>query len=164
MGKGRPATRVELTAERRRALDAVQAGVNAAIQPRLEETHGWDYPTDGTGDCNKFALEKRRELIAQGWPPEALLLTTATTERGEGHLVLVARTDQGDLVLDNRLAPVVDWTVLPYRWISIQSQQSPVQWVSILSRPIVTSDASMVVGPQVSQTPQSQAMPLVSWK
>jgi predicted transglutaminase-like cysteine proteinase len=123
---------VALTSERRQQLDTVQAEVNDSIRPRENPAHVWDYPTDGTGDCNKFALAKRRALIALGWPREALLLTAALTEGGEGHLVLVARTDAGDLVLDNRLAPVVDWTRLPYRWLSRQSERNPALWVSIL--------------------------------
>jgi predicted transglutaminase-like cysteine proteinase len=127
---------VELTASRRQQLDSVQARVNAAITWREDPGHQWDYPADGFGDCNKFALEKRRELIALGWPREALLLTTAVTEHGEGHLVLVARTSEGDLVLDNRLPPVVDWTRLPYRWVSRQSEQSPVTWLEINATPI----------------------------
>lgn len=145
MGKGRQPIKVELTDERLRSLESVQSTINSSIRPREDAAHVWDYPTDGTGDCNKFALAKRRELIAQGWPPEALLLTTAITEGGEWHLVLVVRTDHGDLVLDNRLAPVVDWTSLPYRWVSIQTQASPVQWVSILSAPIATADARAVL-------------------
>ena len=123
---------VALTPERRRQLDAVQAEVNGSIRPRENPAHVWDYPTDGTGDCNKFALAKRRALIALGWPREALLLTAALTEDGEGHLVLVVRTDAGDLVLDNRLAPVVDWTRLPYHWLARQSERNPTLWVSIL--------------------------------
>ena len=123
---------VTLTADRRADLEKTQAETNRAIRPRSDPTHVWDYPTDGTGDCNKFALAKRRALIALGWPREALLLTAALTERGEGHLVLVARTSQGDLVLDNRVAPVVDWSRLPYRWLSRQSERSPTAWLSIV--------------------------------
>jgi len=120
----------------------VQAAINAAIVPRDDPAHRWDYPTDGTGDCNRYALAKRRELIARGWPRETVLLATAITETGEGHLVLVARTVRGDLVLDNRLTPVADWSVLPYRWVSIQSPQSPVPWLSVVNPPIATADAS----------------------
>ncbi len=136
---------VELTDAQRRALETVQYDINTSIRPRIDPTNAWDYPTDGTGDCNKYALSKRRALIAMGWPRNALLLATATTETGEGHLVLVARTDKGDLVLDNRVPHVVDWTTLPYHWISVQSQQSPVRWVSILSEPIATADAGPVM-------------------
>jgi len=145
-----PAT-VELTDERSQAIEAVQASINASITPRVDPAHVWDYSTDGTGDCNKYALTKRRELLAHGFPRGAVLLATATTERGEGHLVVVVRTDRGDLVLDNRVQHVVDWSALPYHWVSVQSQQSPVRWVSILSQPIATADASKVIGSPVVQ-------------
>ena len=133
---------VQLTAARRAELDEVQARVNAAVQYRDDPQHVWDYPVNGTGDCNKYALEKRRELIALGWPRDALLLTTAMTEHDEAHLVLVARTSDGDLVLDSRLAPVVDWTRLPYRWLAQQSPQSPALWVT-LQTGVATADAGV---------------------
>jgi len=152
LGKPQGPGAIELTDETRQALDAVQTRINSAIIPREDPTHVWDYSTDGTGDCNKYALTKRRDLIAQGFPRHALLLATATTERGEGHLVLLVRTSQGDLVLDNRVPHVVDWTALPYRWVSVQSQESPVRWVSILSQPIATADASKAVGAPITQT------------
>src|SRR6516225_8507149 len=136
LSRGQEPTTIELTDERRQAIEAVQTTINASITPRLDPAHVWDYSTDGTGDCNKFALTKRRELIAQGFPKGAVLLATATTERGEGHLVVVVRTDRGDFVLHNRVAHVVDWSSLPYHWVSVQSQQSPVRWLSILSQPI----------------------------
>src|SRR5262249_42215483 len=152
LGGPRDVSAIQLTSATRQALEAVQTRINAAITPRVDPAHVWDYSTDGTGDCNKYALTKRRELIAQGFSREALLLATAKTERGEGHLVLVVRTDQGDLVLDNRVAHVVDWSVLPYHWISIQSPLSPVRWVSILSQPIATADASKLLPPAGTQT------------
>jgi predicted transglutaminase-like cysteine proteinase len=151
LSKSQEPSVLELTDARRRTLEDVQATINAAIKPREDPAHVWDYSTDGTGDCNKYALTKRRELVAQGFPRDTLLLATATTERDEGHLVLVVRTDHGDLVLDNRVSRVVDWSVLPYHWISVQSQQSAVRWVSILSRPIATADASKMIGPLVTQ-------------
>jgi predicted transglutaminase-like cysteine proteinase len=137
---GGPAV-VELDAARRQQLEAVQARVNAAIQWRDDPAHVWDYPTNGAGDCNKFALEKRRELIALGWPAGALLLTTAMTEHDEAHLVLVARTSDGDLVLDSRLAPVVDWTRLPYRWVARQSDANPSLWVDIPPAGVAVAEA-----------------------
>jgi len=125
---------VAMSASRWRQIDEVQGDVNASIRPRKMDPRAWTYATDGAGDCNTFALTKRRELIELGWPAQNLLLVTAVTERGEGHLVLVAHTDQGDLALDNRVTRVVDWSRLPYRWISIQSQESPTKWLSILPR------------------------------
>lgn len=145
LASGREHAVVDLTAERRAQLDAVQARINAAIAPREELGAGWRYATDGYGDCNTYALSKRRALIAMGWPEETLLLATAYTERDEGHLVLIARTNQGDLVLDNRLAPVVDWAALPYHWISMQSQKSPALWVQIVPRNLAKASAKPIL-------------------
>ncbi len=130
-GRTHAARLVAMTTAKWRQIDEVQGEVNAAIRPREMNPRVWDYATNGAGDCNTFALTKRRELIELGWPKEDLLLVTAVTERGEGHLALVAHTDQGDLVLDNRVTHVVDWRRLPYRWISIQSPESPTKWLSI---------------------------------
>jgi len=130
-GRSHATSPVTMSDARWRQIDEVQGDVNASIHPQKMNPMIWTYATDGSGDCNTFALTKRRELIARGWPKENLLLVTAVTERGEWHLVLVAHTDQGDLVLDNRVTHVVDWKRLPYRWISIQSQESPTKWLSI---------------------------------
>src|SRR5690242_10825529 len=97
------AAAAELSQEHWRDLWVIQNKVNREIAPREEPTHVWDYATDGYGDCNKFALAKRRELIERGWPREAVLLATARTETGEGHLVVVAHTTSGDFVLDSRV-------------------------------------------------------------
>jgi len=91
----------------------------------------WQYPTDGAGDCNSYVLAKQQALLALGWPRSALLMAAAWTETHEGHLVLVARTTSGDLVLDNRVPEVVDWKTLPYQWISRQSSSSPMIWLAI---------------------------------
>jgi len=123
---------VDATRDRLDQLDTIQEKVNAAIEPRNDPAHVWDYPVNGTGDCNKYALEKRRELIAFGWPEQSLLLAVVMTETNEEHLVLVARTSRGDMVLDNRTPKVVAWNSLPYRWIELQSAEKSMQWVSVV--------------------------------
>lgn len=132
---------VDLTLDRQVQLEFVQTKVNRLVRPRANPDHVWDYPTDGYGDCNKYAIAKRAELIALGWPREALLLAAAMTETGEGHLVLVVATSKGDLVLDNRQRHTVEWRDLPYRWISRQNPRNLAEWVSIVPPPIVTADA-----------------------
>ena len=122
---------VVLTDAKEQELETVQGEINRAIEPEEDPRHVWDYPVDGRGDCNKYALAKRRALIELGWPREALLLTTAVTEHGEGHLVLIARTSEGDLVLDNRFPTVIDWSRLPYRWVGRQSERRPTIWLSL---------------------------------
>ena len=138
---GQDAARVELTTARQAELREVQAQIKAAIEHREDLSHLWEYARDGHGDCNTFALTKRRALIARGWPEETLLLAAVYTEHNEGHLVLVARTSQGDLVLDNRLPRIVEWTVLPYRWVSMQSQTSPARWLRVTGKSVTTADS-----------------------
>lgn len=122
---------IDLEGDAAQTLERVQEEVDAAVRPRVNTDHHWGYPSNGYGDCNAYALEKKRELIAEGLPRSALLLTAAWTETNEGHLVLVARTDRGDLVLDNRVATVLAWPRLPYRWIARQSEENPAMWVAI---------------------------------
>lgn len=133
---------VALTAERRAQLDRVQAEINWQIKPKEDPSHAWEYASDGYGDCNTYALTKRQALLALGWPEDALLLAAAYDELGEGHLVLVARTNDGDLVLDNRLKPVVAWSALPYRWVAMQSQKSPARWLKVINAPVMMAKAS----------------------
>jgi len=145
---------VELTEERTQQLEFAQAKVNRLVRPRANPDHVWDYPTDGYGDCNNYAIAKRAELIALGWPRAALLLAAATTEDGEGHLVLVVVTSKGDLVLDNRQIHTVEWRDLPYRWLSRQNPRDLAEWVSIVQVPIVTADArSSLVANAARATP-----------
>lgn len=119
---------MELTAARMTELETVQEEVNVDVAPRLSPQHVWDYPVDGEGNCNNYALEKRRELEVMGWPREDLLLAVVMTETNEGHLVLVVRTSEGDLVLDNREGKVTAWNRLPYRWLGVQSVTDLTQW------------------------------------
>ena len=132
---------VSFTPDRRAELEQIQVATNAAIAPRANAAHTWDYARDGGGDCNTYALTKRQALIAQGWPEDSLLLAAAYDELGEGHLVLIARTGDGDFALDNRVDHVVEWSALPYRWISMQSQNSPARWVKIVDKRVMVADA-----------------------
>lgn len=95
----------------------------------------WTYP-NGYGDCEDFALEKRRELMARGWPASTLLMTVVREHDGAGHAVLMVRTDRGDLILDNQDALVKLWKDTPYQYLKRQSQTNSAQWVDIRdSRP-----------------------------
>ncbi|MNL79260.1 hypothetical protein D3C87_2058250 [compost metagenome] len=80
------------------------------------------------GDCEDFALTKRDKLIALGWPARALRVAVAKTSWGEGHAVLVVKTDRGDLVLDNRTNVIKDWRSAGLHWTMIQSAESPKVW------------------------------------
>jgi predicted transglutaminase-like cysteine proteinase len=74
--------RVKLTAKRMLDLVAVNAQVNAAIRPEpnlagLAEEKWLVSPA--SGDCNDYAVTKRHDLIARGWPADSLLLAEVVT-------------------------------------------------------------------------------------
>jgi predicted transglutaminase-like cysteine proteinase len=91
----------------------------------------WDYPADGKGDCEDYALLKRRMLMAEGLPRQALLMTVVKESNGDGHAILTVKTNRGEFVLDNLTDEVKAWNKTPYRFVKRQSEQNPNVWVSI---------------------------------
>lgn len=131
-GTNRP---VRLDHERWQQLVGINQRVNRAVAPVTDlERYGveevWTLPAS-EGDCEDYVLLKRRKLIQAGWPSGALLITVVFDEEGEGHAVLAARTDRGDLILDNKVDAVRPWTETAYRYVKRQSDADPKRWVSI---------------------------------
>jgi predicted transglutaminase-like cysteine proteinase len=128
-------------------LLTVNAGVNQSVVPVSDEdlyqvAEFWTYP-NGYGDCEDIALEKRRELIAAGWPVSTLLMAVVRERNGDGHAVLMVRTDRGDLVLDNQEGTIRVWNETPYHYIKRQSQADAGQWVDMIdSRPVIVAAAN----------------------
>jgi predicted transglutaminase-like cysteine proteinase len=132
----RNAREIVLDAAAFRKISGVNQWVNKSINPIADNDHWsaidrWDYPTDGRGDCEDFALLKRRMLLEEGFPREALLLTVVKQRNGDGHLVLTMRTDRGDYVLDNLTNEIRPWTKAPYRFVKRQAQENQNTWVAI---------------------------------
>ena len=100
----------------------------------------WDYPVDGYGDCEDIQLEKRRLLVERGFPARALRIAMVINPEGEGHAVLVARTDRGDYVLDNRIEEVLPWYRTGYVWVKREGDDAQ-RWVSLggTRAPMVTA-------------------------
>ena len=127
-------TPVALTKARKAELEKVNRGVNRAIKPQ-ENTDGvmaeeW-LVSPREGDCNDYAVTKRHELLARGWPSRSLLLAEVVIASGEHHLILVVRTRENDFVLDN-----LNWNVRPvseigYQWVRAQQTKNPRYWSTI---------------------------------
>lgn len=118
-------------------IQQVNESVNRSIKMRPDaecvgRQEAWGYPTI-CGDCEDLALLKRRLLIERGFAPANLMLAIVRTEEDEGHAVLIVRTTNGDLVLDNRTNAVQFWYERPYTWYRLQSPTNPRYW-----RPVVT--------------------------
>lgn len=101
----------------------------------------WTYP-DGYGDCEDYVLAKRRDLVARGWPPSALLIALVRQQSGNAHAVLVAVTDGGDLVLDNLVANIIDWDRTDYKFVKVQSPATLGEWVDVQDDRVLWADAS----------------------
>jgi predicted transglutaminase-like cysteine proteinase len=129
--------RIELNDMRRSELETVNRTVNSSIRPERNEDglagEKW-LLSPLRGDCNDYAVTKRHQLIARGWPARTVLLSEVVTVSGEHHLVTVVRTNNGDLVLDNLTDQIKPWSRTPYRWLRIQTPKNPNHWASISER------------------------------
>src|SRR5271154_1141528 len=69
---------ISLTAKTIGEITRVNRWVNANVEPETDTDHWgladrWDFPIDGKGDCEDYALLKRKMLIELGFPRQALL-------------------------------------------------------------------------------------------
>ncbi len=103
-------------------LSHVNQQVNAEIryEPDLEwtgEEDRWSYPVKGAGDCEDFALEKRRRLVESGLPRAAMTVAIAHHRvHGFSHAVLLIETTRGSFVLDQLNAEIHCWNRLPFNF------------------------------------------------
>jgi len=126
--------RFALDDQRRKDLVTINAEVNRSIKPErnLEGVAGERWLiSPRSGDCNDYAVTKRHDLLALGWPSRALLLAEVVTTWGEHHLVVVVRAKEGDLVIDNLNANIRPWLKTQYRWVRVQSPQDPIMWSTV---------------------------------
>jgi len=126
---------IEFSRELLAAVVSVNAAVNAEVAPRTDmEIWGveefWSYPTT-VGDCEDYALEKRRRLMKLGVPAGDLLITVVRQPNGDGHAVLTVRTSRGDFILDNLEESVMPWYETPYTYLKRQSERNSGAWVAI---------------------------------
>jgi predicted transglutaminase-like cysteine proteinase len=127
---------IDLTPAALKDIERIDRQVNAAVTPETDMDHWgvvdrWDYPIDGKGDCEDYALLKRKILIHQGYPRQALLITVVKDLEGEGHAILTVKTSRGEFVLDNLNDRVTAWADTGYKFIKRQSQSDPNVWQSI---------------------------------
>jgi predicted transglutaminase-like cysteine proteinase len=125
---------------------AINRRVNARIKPITDKDHWnlvdrWEFPDDGMGDCEDYQLLKRRMLVERGIPRRAMRMTVVIDELGEGHAVLMVRTDRGDFILDNKTSAVLPWSQTGYVYVKRESQDS-VAWVSLSGQSSPTTTAN----------------------
>ncbi|WP_319533555.1 transglutaminase-like cysteine peptidase [uncultured Cohaesibacter sp.] len=127
---------IRLTPENWAQLISINSHVNQSIKPVTDQElysteELWTYP-GAAGDCEDYALLKRRLLSNAGWPETALLITVVKEANGNGHAVLTVRTDRGDLILDNQDPRILPWDQTPYHYVKRQAALHPSAWTAIV--------------------------------
>lgn len=130
------AKKITMTEDVWNLLTVTNASVNQTVEAASDMAHwgvneSWDYPIDGRGDCEDYALQKRKMLLKAGLPRQALLITVVLDRRGDGHAVLMARTDHGDFILDNQYREIVAWDRTGYTYLRRMSEENPNSWIAM---------------------------------
>ncbi|MCB2126481.1 MAG: transglutaminase-like cysteine peptidase [Rhodobacteraceae bacterium] len=119
---------------------ALARSVNQAVNASVHEVpdrsqYGrddlWDLPTARGGDCEDFALAKKKRLIEAGVPAGALLIATVLDRHRNHHAVLVLRTAAQDVVLDNLTDRMLPWHRTGYSFLRMQEPNDPRRWNAI---------------------------------
>ena len=144
--KGNEPETVELTAKTWALITATNRRVNRQVKPATDAEHWgvvdrWDFPDDGQGDCEDYQLLKRKLLVEGGLPRRAMRMTVVIDEEGQGHAVMMIRTDRGDFVLDNKRDAVLTWDKTPYTYVKREGQAGA-GWVSLggIASPTATAN------------------------
>lgn len=138
-------------AQRIRELQQVNASVNQAIssvQLQPSPLKQWTiFPR--MGDCGDYAVTKRHVLLSRGWPSSRLLLAEVVLKRtGVHHLVLIAKSENEDFVLDNLRSEVSPLNSIfrDYHLIRIEASDNPEFWIRPnghgLSQGVIDRDGS----------------------
>ena len=119
-------------------LRAVNSRANRSVRPisdmqQYRVAERWALPTKRGGDCEDYALFKKRELVLAGFPPEQLLIAAVLDRKRQSHAVLVVRTGAHDLVLDNLTDRIVPWNKTGYTFLRMQDPRQPHRWGSVLA-------------------------------
>lgn len=100
----------------------INSDVNGRVSYRFDkDLYGtpefWE-PAQSLGDCEDYALEKRRLLLEAGWPQDAMGLIFCRIN-SNGHCCLWVLTDRGSYILDNNYMDPMQPDMLPYQWESM---------------------------------------------
>ncbi len=131
------AARVTGAEAKLRLADRVNRAVNGQVREIADERQYrqreyWALPTARGGDCEDFALLKKRELIRAGIAPDNLRIATVLDRRRQAHAVLVLKTSAGDYVLDNLTTKLKPWDKTGYSFLRRQDPRSASGWALVM--------------------------------
>ncbi len=139
-----PDALVQMTTQNWQTMMAVNRTVNAAILPADDVRHYgraeyWSIPDDGYGDCEDYALTKRKVLAEAGMPTAALRIAIVIAPREGRHAVLTVATDRGDYVLDNLTDTILPWNRTDFAWQERQDFSHASGWIAMNAPPLQTA-------------------------
>lgn len=157
---------IKLTRANQQLIDRINTDVNSKINQTTDvKQYGaieyWSYPQSGKGDCEDISLLKRRLLINEGLPRQALLLTMVQLAKGGQHVVLTIKSTQGDYIADNLQDEIKPWNATPYQFIKRQSQYQQNVWQEILPTPKTDRISSNLKGKQLAAVQKRTTQKLV---
>lgn len=97
----------------------------------------WALPTARGGDCEDFVLLKKKILIKNGVSAKNLLIATVLDRNLNSHAVLILRTQNGDLVLDNLTNDIHLWKDTGYTFLKLQSPAVPGGWHAVMAGGVI---------------------------
>lgn len=116
----------------------INRNVNATLRP-LRDPDGvgrsWTPPAGGIGDCKHYAVIKKQMLVKAGVDPGRLMLAIVAAGGPQMHAVLVLRTNERDVVLDNLSDRILDWRESGYTFLKMQRAGDGRRWDLILEGP-----------------------------
>lgn len=122
-------------AEALRVLREVNQYVNARITPVKDSGRPFYWSIGKSGDCKDYALSKMRTLLDIGFPTNRLALSVVLDHDGGNHMVLLARLNSGDYVLDNLNSSVKPWRRTGYTFLASQNFHEKGSWQVTLAGP-----------------------------
>ncbi|ATN34205.1 hypothetical protein ACO34A_10375 [Rhizobium sp. ACO-34A] len=113
-------------------IASINRSVNHGIAPR-NDRRGRDVwsLSPRYGDCDDYAVTKRRKLMEAGLPARSIRLAIGRTPDGQGHAVFIVRTRTSDLVLDNRSDAIKRVNEVDLVWIKMESADNPKWWYAL---------------------------------
>ena len=125
-------------------------------QAQYSTAEHWALPTAQGGDCEDFALIKKKRLIEAGLDPRMLLVSTVLDRQRNAHAVLVMRTSQGDFILDNLRDEVLHWRQTGYTFLRMQDPGNPARWTAVIDGGILRND-NAVATPRLARVEAPKA-------
>lgn len=127
------------------AAREVNLAVNRQVRPQDDaKTYGiaekWTLPYGNRGDCEDYALMKKKLLIERGVPAERLLLTVVVNRSFIPHAVLTFRAADGDYILDNMTDAMLPWQRTGYTVVKMQSAANQAAWSAVLLGPLASRE------------------------